>query len=287
MRTGPFSDPVVATLINRYFVPVHLDNLDGSGVRYGMPPGHEDAYFILETPELGDGQPVDSITFGWSDGHRGPDAARTTYVLDPPFMKQELLKFLGRHPDLDHTWPELARLEAARDAESRLRQAELWLDEGAADRALEILDGIDASNVINASNASNDSPARSALARARAYRLQTRWSEADAVLASAPAGPATDIERVRVAYGRGDTARAHDQLDAFLATHPDHADAGEAYYLRGWLQFRAGDEDAALATWQDGIGRHPVTESLFSQKAHLTLIRQNWSLDTVVSDDDP
>ena len=276
MRTGPFSDPVVATLINRYFVPVHLDNLDGSGVRYGMPPGHEDAYFILETPELGDDQPVDSITFGWSDGHRGPDAARNTYVLDPPFMKQELLKFLGRHPDLDRAWPELVRLEAARDAESRLRQAELWLDEGAGDRALGILDGLDAID---------DPPAQSALARARAYRLQTRWSEAEAVLASAPGGPEADIERVRVAYGRGDAARARDQLDAFLATHPDHADAAEAYFLSGWLHFRAGDEDAALATWQDGIGRHPVTESLFSQKAHLTLIRQNWSLDTVTSDD--
>lgn len=274
MRTGPFSDPVVATLINRYFIPVHLDNLDGSGVRYGMPAGHEDAYFILETPELGDGQPVDSITFGWSDGHRGPDAARTTYVLDPPFMKQELLKFLGRHPGLDHTWPELARLEAARDVESRLRQVELWLDEGAADRALDILDAI------------NDLPAGSAVASARAYRLQARWAEADAALASAPAGPATDIERVRVAYGRGDAARARDQLDAFLATYPEHADAGEAYFLRGWLHFRAGDEAAALATWQDGIGRHPVTESLFSQKAHLTLIRQNWSLDTVGGSDD-
>jgi tetratricopeptide (TPR) repeat protein len=98
-------------------------------------------------------------------------------------------------------------------------------------------------------------------------------------------GDALGIERVRVAYGRGDAARARDQLDAFLATHPDHADAGEAYFLRGWLHFRAGDEDAALATWQDGIGRHPVTESLFSQKAHMTLIRQNWSLDTVTSDD--
>ena len=274
MRTGPFSDPVVAALINRYYVPVHINNVDGSGVRYDMPPGHEDAYFILETPDVGDDERIESVTFGWSDGHRGPEAATNTDVLDPGFMKQELLKFLGRHPDLDHAWPELARLESTHDAESRLRQAELWLDEGAADRALNILDGI------------ADPPARAAVASARAYRLQERWAEAAAALASSPTGPEADIERVRLAYGRGDTGQARDQLDAFLARHPDHAEAGEAYFLRGWLHFRAGDDEAALTTWQEGIARHPVTGSLFSQKAHMTLIRQNWSLDTVVRSDD-
>ena len=269
MRTGPFSDPVVATLINRYFVPVHLNNLDGSGVRYNMPPGHEDAYFILETPEIPGGPEVESITYGWSDGHDGPVAAENTHVLDPWFLQQEMIKFLGRHFHLDHEWPELARLKVATDSSSRLQRAELLLDEGAADQALEILD------------ATSGLPARTALARARALRLQERWTDAVAALESAPAGPATDIEHARIAFERGDSAVAQDVLDAFLARYPDHVDAGEAHYLRGWLYFRAGDDGAALEVWRDGIARHPVTESLFSQKAYLTMIRQNWSIETV------
>ena len=122
---------------------------------------------------------------------------------------------------------------------------------------------------------------RTAQARARALRQQKRWDEAAAALGSAPAGPTTTIEKARIACDRGDSNLAQEVLDVFLARHPDHVDAAEAYYLRGWLYFRAGDENSALEVWREGIARHPVTESLFSQKAHLTLIRQNWSIDTV------
>ena len=269
MRTGPFSDPVVVTLINRYFVPVHLNNIDGSGIRYNMPPGHEDAYFILETPEIADGPEVESITYGWSDGHDGPVAAENTHVLEPRFMKQEMLKFLGRYSQLDHEWPELAHLKDATDPVSRLRLAELLLDEGAADQALALLDAMPGPLT------------RTAEARARALRQQKRWDEAAAALSSAPTGPTTTIEEARIAFDRGDSNLAQEVLDAFLARHPDHVDAAEAYYLRGWLYFRAGDDNSALEVWREGIARHPVTEYLFSQKAHLTLIRQNWSIDTV------
>lgn len=273
MRTGPFSDPIVVTLINRYFVPVHLNNIDGSGIRYNMPPGHEDAYFILETPETADGPEVESITYGWSDGHDGPVAAENTHVLEPRFMKQEMLKFLGRHSQLDHEWPELARLKDATDPASRLRRAELLLDEGAADQALALLDAIPRPL------------SHTARARARALRQQKRWDEAAGALSSAPAGPTTKIEKARIAFERGDARLAEEVLNAFLARHPDHIDAAEAYYRRGWLHFRAGDDDAALEVWREGIARHPVTKSLFSQKAHLTLIRQNWSIDTVARSD--
>ena len=160
MRTGPFSDPVVVTLINRYFVPVHLDNLDGSGVRYGMPPGHEDAYIILETSELAGGPTVESVILGRIPGLRGPRAARHTGVLDPRYAKRELVKFLGRHPELDQAWPEMARLKDATDADSRLRYAELLLDEGATDQAVAILDKM------------SPGSARGAALRARVYRLQ-------------------------------------------------------------------------------------------------------------------
>jgi len=179
---------------------------------------------------------VDSITYGWSDGHDGPVAAESTHVLEPRFMKQEILKFLGRHSQLDHEWPALAHLKDATDSASRLRRAELLLDEGAADQALALLDAIPRPL------------SHTARARARALRQQKRWDEAAAALRSAPAGPTTTIEEARIAFERGDSMLAQEVLDAFLT-------------------------------------RHPVTKSLFSQKAHLTLIRQNWSIDAVARSD--
>ncbi len=273
MRTGPFSDPTVVTLINRYFVPVHIDNLDGSGIRYGMPPGHEDAYMILETPEIMNGPPVESVIFGRIEGMRGRKAAQTTGVLDPQFVKRELVKFLGQHPEYDRTWPTMAELKGAKDSDSVMRYVELLLDEGAVDRVLALLDN-QSTSIVN-----------SALLRSRAYRLQGQWSKALAALEGAPAGPDSDLERTRIAYKRGNIERAIPLLDQFIDHHPDHSHASEAFFMRGWLHFQANETDQALVVWRDGIARHPVTESIFSQKAQLTLIRQNWSLDTVAYDE--
>ena len=274
MRTGPFSDPVVATLLNRYFVPVHLDNVNGAGERYDMPPGHEDAYMILETPEIPGGSPVETLILGRIAGVRGPRAAKMTGVLDPQYAKRELVKFLARHPELDHAWPEIARVKDDVDPASRARHAELLLDEGRVDRALEILGETTA-----------HLPEHAVL-RGRAYRLQARWSDAAGPLDAAPHGPERHLEEARIAFGRGESARATELLDRFLEHHPDLDAADEAFYLRGWLHFEAGATEEALAVWRKGIELHPLAESFFSQKAQLTLIRQNWSLDTVTDDED-
>jgi hypothetical protein len=48
--------------------------------------------------------------------------------------------------------------------------------------------------------------------------------------------------------------------------------------MRGWLYHRAHDDHRAAEIWELGIDRHPVMQSLFSQKARLTMIRMNWDL---------
>lgn len=265
MRTGPFSDPVVVTLINRYFVPFHIDNRTGAGVRYGMEPGHEDAYMLLETPELPGGPPVETVVLGRIDGVRGVEAALKTNVLEPENARREILAFLAKHPELRRPWPPLERLKDATDPASLLERASLLLDEGAVDEAMTMLDrpGL---------------PEAAALQRARAHRLRAEWDRAEGALAGAPAGRARDLEAIRLAFGRADDNRAARLADAFLGRHAEHPDAAEAFFLRGWLHHRAGDDDRAIEVWRRGLSLHPPTRSLFSQRAHLTLIRQNWDV---------
>ncbi len=271
MRTGPFSDPVVISLINRYFVPVHLDNVTGAGIRYDMPPGHEDAYIILETPELLRGPQIEFKVLGRIDGLRGPEAALETHVLEPAHITLELQTFLTDHPELYHPWPELEQLEERTDPEGRLRRAELLLDEGRVDEAAAILADLE--------------PERDDLRilAARAARLHGEWAAAASTIEAAASSPARDIERIRIAWAQGDMDRAQRWLDDFLAHRAESPEGAEAYYLRGILQHRAGDDDAAIETWKRGIAQHPPTESLFGQKMHLTHIRQNFELAGVVA----
>ncbi len=271
MRTGPFSDPVVVTLINRYFVPYHLDNRDGTGVRYGMEPGHEDAYIILETPELAGGPAVETTILGNVEGLRGPEAAKATHVLEPDNARRALRSFLAQHRDLYHPWPELIELERNTDAASRMKYAELLLDEGEIERATAVIDELE------------ETP-EAALLEARAYRMGSDWSGASATLERAGSGAEIDLERIRLAYAQGDRPRASRLLDAFLANRAESSGAGEAFYLRGWLHHRAGEDQQALDVWQRGLALHPPDTSLFSQKSHLTLIRKNWSIEGLTTE---
>lgn len=271
MRTGPFSDPAVVTLINRYFVPLHIDNRTGAGVRYGMEPGHEDAYMILETPEIPGGPPVETIVVGRIEGIRGVEAALKSDVLNPENVRRQLRAFLAKHPDLHHPWPALERLKGKADPASVAERAELLLEEGAIDEAAALL-------------ARADLPGRAQLLRARLHRMRKEWTDAERALAGLPASPEVALEQIRVAVGRGDQAKTVELLDAFLATSAEHPDAAEAFFLRGLLHHRAGADDKAVAVWRGGLALHPPTRSLFGQRIHLTLIRQNWELAALKED---
>lgn len=253
MRTGPFSEPTVVTLINRYFVPVHLDNQDWSGPRYGIEPGEENAYILLETP---------------TDQSEPPDVVflkTLSQVLEPENTRAELLSFLEEHPEFHQPWPELEELEGDSAPSSTTRRAELLLEEGRAGQALELLNA-------------TDLPERATLLRARAYRYLRRLDEAAAELERAPSSLVGSLEKIRLAYDRGDHSQAARSLDELLAQHGTNQKAAEAYYLRGWLYHLDGDDARAIEVWSEGIERHPPTSSLFSQKAYLTLIRANWEL---------
>jgi tetratricopeptide (TPR) repeat protein len=254
VRTGPFSDPAIVTLSNRYFIPVHLDNTDGSARRYGMEPGHENAYILLETPEIAGGPKVKTVILG-----------RLSQVLEVPNARKEIQKFLKAHREFQKPWPELAQVASATDPESRIKRAELLLDEGDVDAALRLIP-------------SDDRTPRAQLLRARAYRVRQRWNQATSALANLPASPEADLERVRLAFDRMQDRDATALLDRWLASNPDHPEADEAYFMRGWLSHRAKDDDRAVEIWQAGMKKHPLTQSLFSQKAQLTMIRLNWDL---------
>ncbi len=74
-------------MINRYFVPVHLDNQAWSEPRYGIKPGEENAYILLETPP-GQSEPPDVIFL-----------KTLSQVLEPKNTLAELLSFLEKHPE--------------------------------------------------------------------------------------------------------------------------------------------------------------------------------------------
>ena len=247
----------MVALVNRYFVPVHLDNRDGSGVRYGFEPGHENAYIIFETPELSGGPAVDTVVYG---------TLRET--LDPVNAIAEARAFLAKHPEYHHPDPALTALARATDPESRLTYAERLIEEGRNDEALTVL-------------ADSSQPPRAALLRARALRMTQKWDDAGRALAAvSPAVPATDVdlERIRLAHESGQADSAAALLDTFLAANAGADTTGEAHYLRGWLYHRAGRDEEAAVIWTAGITRFPPTTALYSQKAHLTQIRLNWDL---------
>jgi hypothetical protein len=253
VRTGPFSDPTIVTLINRYFIPVHVNNVDGSGARYGFEPGHENAYILFETPELAGAARPETYVLG-----------RLSQVLNETNARAEIGRFLQAHPELHQAWPELKQLEGATDEASSLRRAELLLEEGAADQALAALGTL-------------ESP-RAMLLRGRALRLKQQWKESAAALARAGKSAEDEMERVRLAFDQQQDANAARLLDRFLADHAASSQAPEAYFLRGWLYHRAAQDEKSIQTWQAGLKKHPPSAALFSQKAHLTMIRMNWDL---------
>lgn len=243
-------------IVNRYFVPLHLDNRDGSGLRYGFEPGHENAYILFETPELPGGPKVDTVIHG---------TLRET--LEPANAIAEARAFLAKHPEYFHPDPALTVLERAADPESRVKYAERLLEEGEVDEAQAALAG--------------STLPRAALLRARALRMRKEWAQAAAALAAVPSTmPAVevDLEQIRLAYESDDTHRTETLLDRFLASHAADDTNGEAHFLRGWLYHRAGLDDRAAAIWASGTRQFPPTRALFSQKAHLTEIRMNWDL---------
>ncbi len=257
MRTGPFSEPSVVTLINRYFVPVHVDNQAWSEPRYGIKPGEENAYILLETPP-GQSELPDVVFL-----------KTLSQVLEPENTRAALLSFLEKHPEFHRPWPELEKLSGDSDPSSRTRHAELLLEEGKAEQALELL-------------RAPGLPERAVLVRARAYRYLQRVEEAAAELNRAPKTLEMSLEEIRLAYDRGQRSEAAEALDELLSQHGGNLKVAEAYYLRGWLYHLEGDDERAIEVWSDGIERHPPKSSLFSQKAYLTLIRANWELpDTV------
>lgn len=259
MRTGPFSEPTVVTLINRYFVPVHVDNQDWSEPRYGIKPGEENAYILLETPP-GQSEPPDVVFL-----------KTLSQVLEPETTRAELLSFLEVHPEFHQPWPELEELDGNSDPSSRTRRAELLVEEGKAEQALELLKA-------PGLRKQGEQAKRAALIRASAYRYLERVDEAAAELDGAPETLEVSLERIRLAFDRGLHSQAAKALDELLSQHRSNPKAAEAYYLRGWLYHLEGDGDRAVEVWSDGIERHPPTSSLFSQKAYLTLIRANWEL---------
>lgn len=243
-------------IVNRYFVPLHLDNRDGSGVRYGFEPGHENAYILFETPELPGGPKVDTVVHG---------TLRET--LEPVNAIAEARAFLAKHPEYYHPDPTLAALSHAGDPDSRAKYAERLLEEGEVDKAQAALAGL--------------TLPRAALLNARALRLKQQWTEAAAALSAVPSSVPTreiEMERIRLAYESGDAERAAILLDRFLAVQAADDSNGEAHFLRGWLYHRAGNDDRAAAIWTASTAQFPPATALFSQKARLTQIRMNWDL---------
>ena len=260
MRTGPFSDPAVVSIVNRYFVPFHMDNTKWNEARYGLEPGEENAYIMIETPDI---PGVDKEVVKLD---------RLSIVLEPKEARQEMLAFLEKHSELYQPWPELARLEKDDSHQSRLRRAELLLDEGQTLEALALLERPDSP------------PAVTALLRARAYRMDEKFDEAVAELEklahNTPAKLADKVtmERIRLAFDQGKDGEAATRLDDFLSRRVEPALAAEAHWLRGWLHYRAGHEERAIDVWDQGITRYPPHKALYSQKAYFTMIRLNWEL---------
>lgn len=260
MRTGPFSDPAVVNVINRYFVAYHMDNTKWTETRYGFEPGHEHAYIMMETPEL-EGMEKDLVILD-----------RLSLVLDPKKARLELLAFLEKHEELYQAYPEMARLASDDSHQSRLRQAELLLDEGRTAEALSLLDR-------------PDSPlAATAILTSRAHRIDGKYSEAAAAL-DRLAGDTPDkfaeeakMERIRIAFDAGRKEEAAELLDKFMDRDVPPALDAEAHFLRGWLHHRAGNAERAIDVWSQGIERYPPAKALYSQKAYFTMIRLNWDL---------
>ena len=258
MRTGPFSDAAVVNIINRYFVAYHMDNTTWSEPRYGFAPGQEHAYIMMETPR---GVEKDLVILD-----------RLGIVLDPKKVRLELLGFLDKHPELYHPLEEMVRLRSEDNPQSRLRLAELLLDEGQTAEALALIDRSDSLS------------AASAVMKARAHRMDADYTEAAAALDTlahnTPDKLAGDVkmERIRIAFEQNQEDEAAALLDTFLDRNVPPALGAEAHWLRGWLHYRAGHEERAIDTWSQGIDRYPPTKSLFSQKAYFTSIRLNWEL---------
>jgi len=68
-----------------------------------------------------------------------------------------------------------------------------------------------------------------------------------------PPASAAMLRAAAAAYNRGDDAAASERLAKFLAVHPAAEEAGEAYYLRGLVGYRAGQWDEAQADFYRAI----------------------------------
>ena len=226
---------------------------------------------ILETPEIAGVPDGETLILGRVEGVRGPEAAFATNVLDPVQVRAELRKFLEVHPELYQPWDGLVSLANRTDRASRLRRAELLLDEGRLDDASGVLQGIQRT----------DDTVR--LLTGRAARLGGDLDAAASATAATARTAAADIERIRIAWAREDVDRARASLESFLAQHATAPEGAEAFYLRGILFHRAGDDDAALDTWRRGVRLHAPVDSLYGQVMELTRIRQNFELSDVMA----
>ena len=226
---------------------------------------------ILETPEIAGGPDGETLILGRVEGVRGPEAAFATNVLDPVQVRAELREFLEVHPELCQPWDGLVSLANRPDRASRLRRAELLLDEGRLDDASGVLQGIQRT----------DDTVR--LLTGRTARLGGDLDAAASAIAATARTVVADIERIRIAWAREDVDRARASLESFLAQHATAPEGAEAFYLRGILFHRAGDDDAALDTWRRGVRLHASVDSLYGQVMELTRIRQNFELSDVMA----
>jgi len=253
VRTGPFSDPTIVTLINRYYIPVHVDNQTWSAPRYGIEPGEENAYLLLLTPALPE-QPGPDFRF----------MKRLREVLVPTNTRSELIAFLENHPTLKQLPIQIEALKSRADDASREQLVRWFLAEGDAESALAFLDQMSTRDW------------DTALLRVRALRLDSRPSEALQLLEEIPPSAESELEGLRLAVANEDYESAQKRINRLEEfSRPPTA---EIYWWKGWLAHVRGAADEALKTWSHALSRFPREKDFYAQLTFFTLIRKNWEL---------
>ena len=253
MRTGPFSDPTIVTLINRYYIPVHVDNQTWSSSRYGMEPGEENAYLLLLTPDLPE-QP-------------GPDFRfmnRLSEVLVPENTRSELLAFLENHPELKQVPIEIEALKSREEFVAKKSLAGWLLEEGDVQPALTLLDQL------------SPRDPEIQLLRVRALRLDAQPAEALKQLKRIPRSAESELEGLRLAIAEQDYRSAQKRIDSLEKKFDSRT--AEIYWWKGWLEHIRGADGDALETWALALSQFPREKDFYAQLIFFTLIRKNWEL---------
>ncbi len=256
MRTGPFSDPTIVNLINRYYIPVHVDNQTWTSSRYGIEPGEENAYLLLLTPDLPDLPDLPGPGFRFMN--------RLSEVLAPKNTRSELIAFLERHPKLKQLPAEMQVLKSRDDDTARKTLARRFLEEGDAESALTLLDRL----------AKKDSAAE--LLRVRALRLSAQLAEALQLLDGIPPSAETELEGLRLAVAGEDYRSAQERIHR-LEQLADTANA-VLYWWKGWLEHLRGADEEALKIWNRALSQFPREKDFYARLSFFTLIRKNWEL---------